>query len=118
MTLPRRDVLRLAAGAATLSAFTRATYAQAYPARSVRLIVPFAPGGQNDAIGRLIAQKLSERLGRQFIVENVGGGGGNIGTGRAAQAARDGYSVLVMDTGLVINPHIYARVPYDPFKDF
>jgi len=80
------------------------------------MIVPFAPGGQNDAIGRLIAQRLSEHLGKQYIIENVGGGGGSIGSGRAAQAAHDGYTILVMDTGLVINPLIYAKVPYDPFK--
>ena len=122
MTLPRRDFLRVAASSALsvlpLSVLPCAAYAQAYPARPVRMIVPFAPGGQNDAIGRLIAQKLSERLGKQFIIENVGGGGGSIGSGRAAQAAHDGYTILVMDTGLVINPLIYPKVPFDPFKDF
>src|SRR4051794_23007125 len=60
----------------------------------------------------------AETLGKQFVVENVGGGGGSIGTGRAAQGARDGYAVLVMDTGFVLNQHVYAKVPYDPFKDF
>jgi tripartite-type tricarboxylate transporter receptor subunit TctC len=80
--------------------------------------VPFAPGGQNDAIGRVIAQKLSEHFGRQFVIENVGGGGGVVGTSRAAQAAPDGYTLLVMDTGFVINPFVYPKVPYDPFKDF
>jgi len=118
MTLPRRNFLRLAAAAAALPALPYAAREQAYPARPVRMIVPFAPGGQNDAIARLIAQKLSEHLGKQFLVENVGGGGGSIGSGRAAQAARDGYTILVMDTGLVINPLIYAKVPFDPFKDF
>jgi tripartite-type tricarboxylate transporter receptor subunit TctC len=118
MQLPRRTFLQLATGAVALPALSRFAFAQAYPARPVRMIVPFAPGGQNDAIGRLIAQKLSEHLGKQFIVENVGGGGGSIGSGRAAQAAHDGYTILVMDTGLVINPLIYAKVPYDPFKDF
>jgi tripartite-type tricarboxylate transporter receptor subunit TctC len=118
MTLPRRDFLRFAASAATLSALPHAALAQAYPARPVRMIVPFAPGGQNDAIGRLVAQKLSEHLGKQFVIENVGGGGGSIGTARVAQSARDGYTILVMDTGLVINPLVYPKVPYDPFKDF
>jgi tripartite-type tricarboxylate transporter receptor subunit TctC len=118
MPLPRRDFLRFAAGAAALSTLPRVATAQAYPARPVRMIVPFAPGGQNDAIGRLVAQKLSEHLGKQFVIENVGGGGGSIGTGRAAQAARDGYTILVMDTGLVINPLVYPKMPYDPFKDF
>ena len=118
MQLPRRSFLQLATGAAALPVLSRLAGAQAYPARPVRMIVPFAPGGQNDAIGRLIAQKLSEHLGKQYIIENVGGGGGSIGSGRAAQAAHDGYTILVMDTGLVINPLIYAKVPYDPFKDF
>jgi len=118
MPLPRRDFLRFAASAAALPTLPRLARAQAYPARPVRMIVPFAPGGQNDAVGRLIAQKLSEHFGKQFVVENVGGGGGSIGTGRAAQAARDGYTILVMDTGLVINPLLNAKVPYDPFKDF
>src|SRR5215475_7095680 len=110
MTLPRRDFLRVAASSALsvlpLSVLPCAAYAQAYPARPVRMIVPFAPGGQNDAIGRLIAQKLSENLGKQFIIENVGGGGA-VGTGRAVQAGHDGYTLLVMDTGFVINPHVY-----------
>jgi tripartite-type tricarboxylate transporter receptor subunit TctC len=118
MPLPRRDFLRFAAGAAALSTLPGRAQAQAYPARPVRMIVPFAPGGQNDAIGRLVAQKLSEHLGKQFVIENVGGGGGSIGTGRVAQAARDGYTILVMDTGLVINPLVYPKMPYDPFKDF
>jgi tripartite-type tricarboxylate transporter receptor subunit TctC len=118
MKSDRRTVLRLAAAAAAMPAAARVAWAQAYPARPVRMIVPFAPGGQNDAIGRLIAQKLSEHFGRQFIIENVGGGGGVVGTSRAAQAAPDGYTLLVMDTGFVINPFVYPKVPYDPFKDF
>jgi tripartite-type tricarboxylate transporter receptor subunit TctC len=118
MKLPRRRFLHLAAGAASLPIVPRLAWAQAYPSRPVRMIVPFAPGGQNDAVGRLVAQKLSEVLGKQCIVENVGGGGGAIGAGRAAQAPRDGYTVLVHDTGFVIAPHLYAKVAYDPFKDF
>ena len=118
MKLPRRTFLHLATGLVALPAVSRVAWAQAYPTRPVRMIVPFAPGGQNDAIGRLIAQKLSEHFGKQYIIENVGGGGGAVGTGRAAQAAHDGYTLLVMDTGFVINPHVYPKVPYDPFKDF
>jgi len=85
----------------------------------VRVIVPFAPGGQTDAIGRLIAQKLSERLGQQFYVENMPGAGGNIGAGRAAQSAPDGYTILVVDgIAFAANPSLYNRVPYDPIRDF
>jgi tripartite-type tricarboxylate transporter receptor subunit TctC len=118
MRLPRRQFLHLAVGAAALPFTPSIGSAQSFPSRPVRLIVPYAPGGQNDAIGRLFAQKLSENVGQQFFVENVGGGGGNLGMGRAAQAARDGYTVLVTDTALVISPHLYAKVPYDSFKDF
>ena len=118
MEFDRRTLLRLAAGAAAAPALSRPAWSQAYPTRPVRMIVPFAPGGQNDAIGRLIAQKLSENFGKQYIIENVGGGGGVVGTARAAQAAPDGYTLLVMDTGFVINPFVYPKVPYDPFKDF
>src|SRR5262245_65715500 len=118
MPLPPPDFLAFAVGAAALTALPHTARAQAYPPRPVRMIVRFAPGGQHDAVGRLVAQKLSEHLGKQFVIENVGGGGGSIGTGRAAQAARDGYTLLVMDTGLVINPLVYPKMPYGPFKDF
>jgi tripartite-type tricarboxylate transporter receptor subunit TctC len=119
MQLPRRrDVLHLAAGAAALPAVSRLARAQAYPSRPVRVIVPYAPGGPTDVFGRLIAQKLSEQLGRQFFVENIGGAGGNIGMGRAARADRDGHTVVIVATPLVINPTLYDTVPFDPIKDF
>ena len=119
MKFPRRKFLRLAAGAAVLPAMSRIARAQSWPTRPVRVIVPFAPGGQTDAIGRLVAQKLSERLGKQFYVENVPGAGGNIGAGRAAQSPPDGYTMLVVDgIAFAANPSLYNRVPYDPVKDF
>jgi len=118
MKLPRRDFVRLASVAAALPA-ARIAWAQAYPARPVRLIVPFAPGGQTDAIARLVGQKLSEQFDKQFYVENMPGAGGNIGMGRVVQAPADGYTLLVMDgTTLTVNPVLYAKVPYDPYKDF
>ena len=85
--------------------------AQTYPDRPVRMIVPYAPGGPTDVITRLLAQKLAEHLGKQFFVENVGGGGGNIGMGRAAKAVPDGYTLLVVNPSYVINPTLYDRVP-------
>jgi tripartite-type tricarboxylate transporter receptor subunit TctC len=119
MKLPhRRHVLHLAAGAAALPAVSRVARAQSYPERPVRVIVPYAPGGPTDVFGRLIAQKLSEQLGRQFFVENIGGAGGNIGMGRAARADRDGHTVVIVATPLVINPSLYDTVPFDPIKDF
>ena len=119
MTLPRRRFLHWAAGAAALAAIPRIAQAQAYPSRPVRVIVPFAPGGQTDVVARLIAQKVSDRLGQQFYIENAAGAGGNIGAGRAAQAAPDGYTILFIDAiGFTANPNLYSRLPYDPATDF
>ena len=118
MKSARRQFLYLAAGAAAAPIFTRRTWAQAYPARPVRLLVPLAAGGPTDVFARLMAQKLSEQLGKQFYVENVPGAGGNIGTGRAAQAAPDSYTLLVAASSYVTNPSLYTTIPYDPIKDF
>jgi tripartite-type tricarboxylate transporter receptor subunit TctC len=118
MKLARRQFLRLAAAAATLPALSHIARSESYPSRPVRVMVPFAPGGPTDVFARLMAQKLSEQLGVQFYVENVAGAGGNIGAGRAAQAAPDGYTMLVNGANHVINPALYQRVPYDPAKDF
>jgi tripartite-type tricarboxylate transporter receptor subunit TctC len=117
MRFPRRQFLQLAAAAAT-SALPTLGAAQAYPARPVRVIVPYAPGGPADILARLAAQKLSEALGRQFYVENVGGAGGNLGMGQGARAAADGYTLLVVPPNIVVNPAMYDTVPYDPYKDF
>jgi tripartite-type tricarboxylate transporter receptor subunit TctC len=97
-----------------------AAYPQAggYPNRPVKVIVPFAPGGPSDAIARLLAQKFSDSLGQQFYIENHAGGGGNLGTALAARAPADGYTILVASSSFMINPGLYARVPYDPYNDF
>jgi tripartite-type tricarboxylate transporter receptor subunit TctC len=84
----------------------------------VKLIVPYAPGGPNDIVARLLAQKLSEALGGNFFVENLPGGGGTIGTGNAANSAPDGHTLLVANQDIIIQPVIRARVPYDPFNSF
>ena len=118
MIVLRRHVLRLAGGAAALPLFTRATWAQGYPARPVRVIVPVGPGGQSDTATRLVAQKLSENLKQQFYVENLAGAGGNIGMGAAARAPGDGYTILAAGGSFVVNPTLYARIPYDPIRDF
>jgi tripartite-type tricarboxylate transporter receptor subunit TctC len=119
MKLARRAFLHLATAAAASAAASRSASAQAYPSRPVRVLVPFAPGGQVDVIARLIAQRLSEQLGQQFYVENAAGGGGTIGTGRAAQAAPDGYTILIQDgIAFTANPSLYGKVPYDATRDF
>lgn len=110
----RRHLLHAAAALVLLSP-ARPAQGQSYPARPVRMIVPFGPGGQTD----VIAQKLSDHLGRQFFVENMPGAGGTISMGRAAQSPPDGYTLLVTDaTSYVVNPNLYNKVPYDPYKDF
>ena len=83
-----------------------------YPIRPVRIIVPFAAGGPGDLIARLIAQKLSEGLGKQFYVENQGGAGGNIGMGMVARAPADGYTIMIASSTFMINPSLYGKVPY------
>jgi tripartite-type tricarboxylate transporter receptor subunit TctC len=113
--LKRRHFLKLSAAAAIAPA---TAWAQAYPARTVRMIVPFAPGGPTDVAARLIAQRLSDNLGRQFIVENVAGASSNIGTAQAAKAAPDGYTVLVTVNNLVINPSLFDKVAFDPYRNF
>jgi tripartite-type tricarboxylate transporter receptor subunit TctC len=92
--------------------------AQTYPTRPVRLIVPFGAGGPTDVIARLVAQKLSERWGQQVYIENLPGAGGNTGVATVARAPADGYTILVVSTGFMVNPSMYAKVPYDPIKDF
>src|SRR6516165_12725927 len=117
--MKRRTFLHLSAAAAALRVASSTAWAQAYPARPVRVLVPFAPGGQVDVVARLIAQRVSEQLGQQFYVENAPGGGGTIGTGRAAQASPDGYTILVQDgIAFTANPSLYVKVPYDAIRDF
>jgi tripartite-type tricarboxylate transporter receptor subunit TctC len=118
MKLPRRTFLHLAAGAAVVPAITRIARAQVYPSRPVRMIIPFAPGGPTDVFARLIAQKFSAEFGKQFYVENIVGGAGNIGTAQAARAAPDGYTILVSVSAFVTNPAFLSKSPYDPIKDF
>lgn len=92
--------------------------AAGYPDHPVKIIVPFAPAGPTDVMARLIAQKLSESLKQQFFVENHPGAGGNIGMTQVAHSAPDGYTILVASSSYVVNPSLYAKNPYDPFKDF
>src|SRR5712672_671955 len=117
MNFQRRRFLHLAA-AAVLPAASRMAVAQSYPDRPVHVVVPYAPGGPTDGVTRLIAQKLSERSGKQFYVENIGGGGGNIAMGRVAKMAPDGYTLLMVNPSYVVNPTLYRDPPYRFEKDF
>ena len=110
-------IVRIAAFCAALLTAAPA-FAQGYPNRIVRIIVPFAAGGPTDVVARLVGQKLSEKLGQQFVVENIGGAGGNIGMGNAARAPGDGYTILFVSSSYVVNPSLYHKVPYDAEKDF
>jgi tripartite-type tricarboxylate transporter receptor subunit TctC len=111
-------VLQLLLAAVLLLAGVPAASAQGYPARPVRVVVGFPAGGPTDVIARLVSQKLSESLGHQFFVENIGGAGGNTASGQVARATPDGYTIMVVSTGFVVNPSLYAKVPYDALKDF
>jgi tripartite-type tricarboxylate transporter receptor subunit TctC len=115
--MQRRQFLQATIAAVT-GLVSPAAWAQSYPSKPVRVIVPFAPGGPTDVAARLIAQKLSDNLGRQFFVENVAGASSNIGTAQAAKAAPDGHTLLITVNNLVINPALFEKVAFDPYRDF
>ena len=117
VTAPMVTLFRLVAFISAL-VFSGMGSAQTWPARPVRMVVPFAPGGPTDVMARILAQKLSESMGQQFIVENRAGAGGNIGMSLVAKAAPDGYTVLVASSSYVVNPSLYAKAGYDAYKDF
>ncbi len=112
-----RSIARLAAFCAVLL-LAGSAFAQQYPNKPVKIVIPFPPAGVTDIVGRLVAQKLSERLGQQFYIENVAGAGGNLGMGQVARAAGDGYTILFASSSIVVNPSLYNKVPFDVAKDF
>lgn len=94
-------------------------WSQAYPAKPVRVIIPFPPGGANDIVARIVFQKLSEQLGQPFLIDNRSGAGGTVGTALAAKSPPDGYTLLVQTTAShASNPHLYKKLPYDALGDF
>ena len=117
MKLPRRQFLRLAAGAAALPAVSRIARAQAYPSRPVRIIVPFAPAGTTDILARLIGQWLSERLGQQFVIENRPGASTIIGTEAVVRAPADGYTLLLATPSSAINATLFEKLSYNFLRD-
>jgi tripartite-type tricarboxylate transporter receptor subunit TctC len=116
-----RSIVRSLAACAVLLAvvlMTTSALTASYPDKPVKIIVPFAAGGPTDVVARLIAQKLSERFGQQFYIENLAGGGGNIGTVDAARSVGDGYTILIASSSYVVNPSLYKNCPYNADTDF
>lgn len=108
----------LAASLSMISALSAFAAEPQYPARPIRLIVPFAPGGPTDVIARVVAQRLSESLAQQVVVDNRAGAGGNIGMSIAANSSPDGYTILAVSSSFVVNPSLYSKIPYDPYQSF
>jgi tripartite-type tricarboxylate transporter receptor subunit TctC len=104
--------------ALTLAVIAQVAAAQSYPVKPVRMIVPLVPGGSVDTMARALAQKMSENMGQQVVVDNRGGASGNIGTEIAARAAPDGYTMLTVSMTLVVNQFLFPKVPFDPVRDF
>jgi tripartite-type tricarboxylate transporter receptor subunit TctC len=112
----RRAVLLGLFCLATLAVSSTA-FAQQYPNKPVKIIIPFPAGGVTDIAGRLIAQRLSEKFGQQFFVENIAGAGGNLGMAQAARSAGDGYTILLSSSSITVNPSLYAKMPFDVEAD-
>jgi tripartite-type tricarboxylate transporter receptor subunit TctC len=110
--------MRMLAAFVVLVLSAASSFAQTYPNKPVRVVVGFAAGGPTDVVARIVAQKLSENLAQQFYVENVGGAGSNTASAQVAKAAPDGYTLLAISTGFMVNMSLYAKVPYDAVKDF
>jgi tripartite-type tricarboxylate transporter receptor subunit TctC len=106
------------AGATWTATWAPTWAADPYPTHRIRMIVPFAAGGPTDVIGRLVAERLSEVFGQQVYVENMPGAGGNLGVETAKRAAPDGYTIVAVSTGFIINPSMYSQLDYDPLRDF
>ena len=110
--------LFMSALACALGCGSAAVMAQSYPVKPVRVVIPWPPGGSNDIVGRVVAQKLSEMTGQQFVIDNRGGAAGTIGADLVAKSPPDGYTIMVHSATHVSNPHLYAKLPYDTLKDF
>ena len=119
MKTNKKYVVRMAVAVAASATLGAANAAEPqYPTKSVRMIVPFAPGGPTDVIARFVAAKLSESFGHQVVIDNRAGAGGNIGMGMGAIATPDGYTLTIVSSSFVVNPGLYAKIPYDPYTSF
>jgi tripartite-type tricarboxylate transporter receptor subunit TctC len=116
-SIRRRTVAALLTGAVAWLSAAPAS-AEQYPEKEVHIVVPFAAGGSTDQLARILAEALSDKLGHRFLVDNVPGAGGNIGMGQVARADKDGYTLILVSSSFVVNPSLYAKVPYDAKADF
>jgi len=110
--------IAMAAMLAACALFAAHVSAQQYPSRPIRIIVPFPPIGPTDEVARLVGHKLTEAWGQQVVIDNRSGAGGNIGMGIAANAPADGYTILFVSSSFMVNPGLYKKIPYDPYKSF
>jgi tripartite-type tricarboxylate transporter receptor subunit TctC len=111
-------IWKIAAIAASMLLLPATVLAQAYPTKPVRVVIVFPPGGSNDVVGRIVFQKMSENMGKQFVIENRGGAAGSIGSEVVANSTPDGYTIMVQSTTHVANAHLYKKLPYDVLNDF
>jgi tripartite-type tricarboxylate transporter receptor subunit TctC len=116
--LTRRQLVQGSAGVALFGATAPVSAQAAYPARPVKVVIPYPPAGGADTVGRLLFQKLGEMWGTQFVIDNRGGAGGTIAAAAVAKAERDGYTIMYDATAHSVNPSLYANLPYDTVKDF
>ena len=114
----KRFLSRLLLFVLSVSCLPSLVHAQAYPAKPVRVIIVFPPGGSNDVVGRIVFQKMSDQMGQQFVIENRGGAAGTIGSDVVANSPPDGYTIMVQSTTHVANAHLYKKLPYDVLNDF
>ncbi len=118
MNITRRDTLKFTAAALASSALPQSVFAQAWPTRGIRAMVPFAAGSSLDIIGRIVLDPLATQLGQSIVVENRGGAGGSIGTAQVAKSDPDGYTILIQASAHSAAPAAYPNIAYDPAKDF
>jgi len=113
-----RSIVRCLAACAVLLAAAMPVSAAGYPDHPVKIVVPFAAGGPVDVMARLLAEKLTAKLGQRFYIEDLAGAGGNIGMSNVARSTPDGYTILIVSSSYTVNPSLYKNCPYDPYKDF
>lgn len=118
MPAPMNAFAVFTAAACALAAAQAHAADAAYPSRPVRIVVPFAPGGGSDVLARLVASKLADSFGQTIVIDNRPGAGANVGIGIAAKAPADGYTFLIASSAFTVNPTLYSKIPYEPFKDF